>query len=241
MITVYTAILCGYDNLRPPGVIEPGVRYVCFSDEPLHCPPWEIQPAWLRYDSGSRNSRIPKILSHLHIDTEYSIYHDGCLSIQCKPSSLIAEVLKDADWAMYSHPCRKSVYEELNACRSMGIGYGSDMQEQVDRYRANGLGDGLWAGGVIVRKKTDLTVTVNEAWWREYINGCARDQISFPFVRQAYGLRVHSIDDADILQDTKRFGFNWHGWAEQKGDNPSFATGRQRRAERWKRLKELCA
>lgn len=240
MITVYTVILNAWDNLRPPGVVERGVRYVCFTEEPQSCPPWEIQPAWLRYPEAHRNSRIPKILSHLHADTEYSIYHDGCLSIQCRPSQLINEVLADADWAMYKHPCRNSVYDERDACKRLNISYGSDMEEQVERYRAAGIGGGLWAGGVVIRRNTDLTRAVNEAWWREYIKGCARDQIAFPAARQAYGLKVHTIH-ADILTDTRRFGFNWHGWATKKGDNPSFEPIRKQRAERWEKLRALCA
>jgi hypothetical protein len=239
-ITVYTVILNGFDNLRPPSVTEQNVRYVCFTDEPRHCPPWEMQPAWLRYpDDPHRNSRIPKILSHLHIDTEFSIYYDGSLRLQCRPSQLIADTMCDADWAMYRHPCRKSVYEEAEACKRMNIAYDETMQAQVDRYRAHGI-DGLWAGGVVIRRRTDLTVAVEETWWKEFSAGCSRDQIAFPFARQSWGLHVHTIDE-DILQDGRRFGFVWHGWDEQKGDNPSFAGRKDASRRRWERLRELCA
>ena len=240
-ITVYTVILNAWDNLRPPAVVDDTCRYVCFTDQPRHCPPWEMQPAWLRYKDPHRNSRIPKILSHLHTETEFSIYHDGCLQLARRPATLIAEMLEDADWAMYRHPCRQNVYEEMVACKKLGIGYGSEMQAQVDRYRAAGLNgtSGLWSGGVIIRRRTDETSAVNEAWWREYIDGCSRDQIAFPMARQIHDLKIHTIKH-DILTHSGYFNFVWHGWATHKGDNPSFESARQRESDRQRRLEELC-
>lgn len=238
MITVYTVILGGYDHLWPPAVIEPGVRYICYSDEPLRCAPWEIQPAFQPYPEAHRNSRIPKILAHLHADTEYSIYHDGCLTMSAKPSDLIKAHLQDAQIAMYRHPCRKSVEEELECCARLGIGHDRMMERQVERYRAHGLAEGLWAGGVIIRKHTDIVALLNEVWWREYIGGCTRDQIAFPFARLGVGLKVHTID-ADILTDSGRFQFHFHAGFKAAAD-PGLVEAREKRGRRMARLKALC-
>jgi hypothetical protein len=238
-ITVYTVILDGYDNLRQPAVVEPGVRYVCFADEPIHCPPWEIQPAWRRYPQHRKNARIPKILAHLHVDTEYSIYHDGCLQMTAKPSELIEQYLKDADLAMYRHPCRRSIYEEAAACERLEIGYGQEMQQQVERYRSHGLGDELWAGGVICRRHTDIVAMFNEIWWSEYIDGCSRDQFALAFARYSVGLKANTIP-GDILQDAERFQFCFHAAFVDLGGNARFTDERARRAERGQRLSQLC-
>lgn len=239
MITVYTTILFGYDNLRPPLCIEPGVRYVCFTDEPMRCEPWEIQPAYQPYRDHGKNSRIPKILAHLFVDTEYSIYHDGCLQLAASPSKLIEENLTGADLALYRHPCRKSIYEEMNCCERFNIGNGPEMREQVERYRSHGVGEGLWAGGVILRHHTEMLRAFNEGWWREYLSGCSRDQFSLVFTIRSIGLAVNTID-ADIIQDPARFNFVFHGDFENAGDNARFTEQRKAAKERRAILKDLC-
>lgn len=237
-ITVYTCILGGYDNLRPPAVVEPGVRYVCFSDEPRQCEPWEIQPAPRMYGNASRDSRIPKILAHLCVDSEYSIWHDGCLVTAMKPSEMIGAHLADADLALYRHP-RPSVYAELEYCRKTGIGYGDAMVAQVERYRAHGLGNEYYCGGAILRRHTDIVTLFNEGWWREYLAGCMRDQLALAFTRYSVGLKVNIIE-ADLLTDSQRFHFNFHAAWPHLGANPSFADLRERQAARWLKLCELC-
>lgn len=234
---VYTVILGGYDNLRKPEVIEPGVRYICFSDQWHACPPWEIHPAPLHYKDTSRNSRIPKILPHLMFDSDYSIYHDGCLRMAMKPSELVA-MLDGADLAMYPHPCRKSVAEEMDCCRRFDIGYGPEMEEQVARYKAHGISDELWAGGVLVRRHSDLVTLFNESWWRQYKTGCSRDQFALAFARHSVGLNVARIE-GNILEDSKRFQFCWHADFEHIGDNGNFAVARRKERERLARLKGL--
>lgn len=214
-ITVYTVILAGYDNLHPPAVAEPGVRYVCITDEPIHCPPWEIRLAWRPYESDRRNSRIPKILAHLYFGSEFTIYHDGCFSLQIEPSRLVESFLNDADIALYRHPCRTSIYEEHTACERDQIGDGPEMNAQVERYRSIGIGPGLWAGGFIARRNSQAVAEFNETWWREFRRGCERDQIALPAAIFMSGLKVHTVD-ADILMDTDRLAFHWHVAWEQK-------------------------
>jgi hypothetical protein len=237
-ITVFSVNLCAYDNVRPPLYVESGVEYILFADEGYNCPPWRVVPFPQPYGSASRNSRIPKILPHLFFDTEYSIYHDGCLQMAVKPSALVDELLQGADLAMYKHPCRKSVHEEMDCCQRFGIGYSPEMRAQVARYRAHGLGDELWAGGVLIRRHTDLVTLFNETWWREYRDGCSRDQFALAFARHSVGLRVNPIP-GDILQDAKRFQFLFHADFAHLGDNPQYADERKRRAEKQRRLEGL--
>lgn len=239
MITVYTVILGGYDNLRAPAVNETGVRYVCITDEPLSCAPWEIRPAWKPYSHDSRNSRIPKILEHLHFDTEYSIYHDGHFKLLASPSALISECLNDADIAFYRHPCRRNIYDEARICEREHIGDGPEMTAQINRYRLAGIRDGLWAGGLIVRRHTPSVAAFNEAWWDEYINGCMRDQIALPAAIKWSGVKIHTID-GDILTDVSRLGLCMHAEWTEWGNNADYLAERRNRAEKTERLKALC-
>ena len=238
-ITVYTVILGVYDNLRAPTVIEPGVRYVCVTDQPLRCYPWEIQPAWMPYESAGRNSRIPKILSHLHFDSKYTIYHDGHFRLTAEPSRIIKKHLANHDLALYRHPCRKSIYKEMEICKREGIGYGEAMEKQVDNYRRCGIRDNLWSGGFIVRRNTTHVQNFNEYWWNEFINGCPRDQIALPMAQLLANIPIYTID-ADVLSDKRWIELMWHAAFVNHGDNASFEEERKARADKFKKLKELC-
>jgi hypothetical protein len=208
-ITVYTVIIGNYDNLRPPMVYEKGIRYVCLTNMALNCSPWEIMPAPMIYKSDSRNSRIPKILSHLFFKSEFTIYHDGQYSLNAEPSKLIESLLSDADISLYSHPRRKSVYEEEQACNRYNIG-GPRLSNQVGRYRKARLGNGLWAGGFIARRSNQAVCKFNECWWKEYIEGSTRDQIALPMALRMSGIRVNSISDF-MYSDKKRVHLFDHG------------------------------
>jgi hypothetical protein len=235
MITVYTVLLNDYDVLRPPAVVEPGVEYVCFSDEFYDVPPWRIVPA-PRVFGTAKDSRIPKILSHLFIESEFSIYHDASLRMLVEPSQLVYGDLKDADLALYRHPCRTNVCDEMECCKREGIGYSAEMETQVERYKAFGV-DGLYAGGFQIRRNTYATQRFNEIWWREYHNGCRRDQIALPWAIYESDVSRNVID-ADIMGD-KRFEITWHAQFDHR-DNAAFAPAREKRAARRRIVEALC-
>lgn len=221
-ITVYTVIVGDQDTLHRPKVIEPGIRYVCFSDRKWVCPPWEVESAPLPGDDPRRNSRLPKILSHSFFNSEYTIYHDGSCVTAAKPSDLIKELLMDTDLAMYRHPRRGSLYEEREACIRLGVCNGKEIDDQVERYKRRGIGQGLWSGGVILRRNTSEVRMFNLMWWLEYCNGCVRDQISLPYAIQESGIRVNTLQE-NITDDPERFHFHYH--IRQPGILPELFTG----------------
>lgn len=238
-ITVYTVIIGPYDNLRPPKVIEPGVRYVCVTDQPFRVAPWEIHPAFMPFESNARNSRIPKMLSHLHFDSEYTIYHDGEFVLGAAPSALIGELLQDADIAMYRHPCRTNIRQERDLCEAEHINDGPEMTSQVDRYLAIGVPDGLWAGGFIARRNTPQMARFNETWWSEYLGGCLNDQIALTAAKMQAGINIHTID-ADILTDAARIQFCFHAAFVDCFDNGQHVGWWQDRARKNARIAQLC-
>src|SRR4026208_505614 len=95
MTTVYTVVLGGWDYLRPPEMIDPDARYLAFVDQPMPpCYPWEQVPAYTPFAKHSRNSRLPKIVPHLHFEAEYSIYHDANFCLKRSPEYLIDRYLR---------------------------------------------------------------------------------------------------------------------------------------------------
>lgn len=245
MITLYTVILGSWDFLRAPEVIEPGVRYICYSDVPRDpVAPWEIQPAFTPFHSQARNARLPKCLPHLHFDAEYSIYHDANFSIRMLPSDIVARHLNGADIAMYEHPCRKHIGEEASCLRDLyakgelpGL-EGSLLDAQITTWKHLGAPLGLWAGGFIVRRHTAAVREFNETWWYQFRDGCTRDQIALPVARHLCGIGINTIR-GNILGTIPELAYHWHAaWAD-KGDNPKYRTRQAELDMKRRRLVEL--
>jgi hypothetical protein len=252
-ITVYTTILNHYDHLRAPGcdiAAEPQADFVCFSDEPYQVPaPWRLQPAYLPYpDDAARNSRVAKVLSHLFIDTEYSIWHDGNLQILAPPYYLIDRWLTDVDIAVVKHHFGHyddwgfdCIYKEAETCIRRDTFETALIQRQADAYRAQGHPEhwGLFVCGFILRRHTPAICRMNEEWWHEIVTYSARDQISFPFVLRKSGIRFAAIEIS--LYNNEFFKYYRHARYASHTDNLPFAEQQTQEHARKLRLSVLCA
>jgi hypothetical protein len=180
-ITVYTAISGDFDKLVSHKNTETA-NYVAFTDQKSK--DWEVRKPYDKFRDERRNSRIQKIMPHLFIDTEYSIYLDGNVELLVEPKVLIDEWLKDKDIAVFRHVGRDCIYDEVNACMELKKGTPQDMSEQIRSYakeeypRHNGLAE----CGVIARRHTPRIAELNEKWWIQYERYSERDQLSFPKV-----------------------------------------------------------
>jgi hypothetical protein len=219
-LVVYTCILDHWDYLRPPLKVDPNARYICFSNRPMpRVDPWEIQPAFTPFQCNKRNARIPKMLPHLHFEADYSVYHDGNMQLKLTPGELIDRYLSpDRDIAMLRHPCRKSAGEESVILLKEKIGDAGEVRKQVERWKEHGSPDGLWCGGFIIRRHSELVTILNNAWWQEFRIGCERDQMALPIARSFLGIPIHTID-GDI-HNNGLMAFNYHSAWKDKGDNP---------------------
>ena len=189
MIYVYTCILGGFDNLRPPLVPpEPGVRWICFTDVPVlpDVPPWEFRPAHRVYSADlsgcadlSRTSRLPKILPHLVLpsDCDYSIWLDGNFRLLKPASEIVNQEMRFDDWTVHRHPARGCMYEEAallvklkrerpDEWPSMNA---AELDAEIARYKQMCFPAGLCtltANGLIVRRHTPAVAILNEMWWK---------------------------------------------------------------------------
>lgn len=244
MIYVVTAILNGFDNLRPPAApANETVRYICFTNVP-NLPrlyPWEYRPIYAATGNAARDSRIPKILPHLMLptDAEYSIWHDGNFQLRHDPQTMVETLLAHNDWAAHRHPCRSCIYEEGRVLLDEKIGTPGLVREELDRYRSSGhpANAGLWANGLIVRRHSLDVQALNEEWWKLYVAGAERDQLSFPVARARIGLEVKTIHDNVFASAWMKF--NWHAAWKQREDNPDYWPQRDRHRQRLGRLQEL--
>lgn len=243
MIYVYTSVVNGFDNLRTPCVGPfDNVRFICFTNVP-NLPrvyPWEYRPS---YDVGNpaRTSRVAKILPHLMLpeDAEYSIYHDGNFQLKVDPNRII-DMFGHHQWAAHKHPGRDCIYDEARiVVRDCPLVEPESVNRQIAEYRASGYPEhaGLWANGFIVRRHTPEVAALNELWWKYFVAGSERDQLSFPVAHQASGLEIKTIHEN--VFDSPYLQHRWHAAWRHKDDNPDYWPQRDRMRERLKKLAEV--
>jgi hypothetical protein len=255
VIIVYTSILGGFDNLRPPLVpAEPGVRFICFTDVPVlpDVPPWEFRPLH-RAGNPSRTSRLPKIVPHLVLPPcDYSIWLDGNLQLRKPASEIINQEMRFDDWAAHAHPARSCVYSEADLLRLLKQKNPAEwpnldaelLAEEIASYEAMGfprnLGT-LTANGVIIRKHTPAVNALNERWWKLFAAGCGRDQLSFPVALwQSQGVTVNRMRHYPDVYTSPLVRFGWHAAWKDKPDNVQYRPERERIAARVAKLREVC-
>lgn len=178
-ITVYTANVGGFDKLEDCKE-DMTANYVAFTEQQSDT--WDCKKPYDKFKEDRRNSRIQKIMPHLFLDTEYSIYLDGNIRLKVPAQQLIDEYLKDKDVAVIRHIGRDCVYQEAEACQQLNKGNPLELAEQVKEYAKRGWKEhaGLAECGVIVRRHTQDVEQWNEKWWAHYCRYSERDQLSFP-------------------------------------------------------------
>jgi len=249
MIDVLTAITNNFDNLRPPPEETSRMRFLCYTDQPLFDTGWQLQPIE-RGDCPSRTSRIPKILSHLHVapGCKVSAWMDGCFRPKIGADRWIIDMLNGCDIAVFRHP-RGNAFAEAEYCNrdASTLGFSSDVvgdiHQQVSRYRDFGYpGTPFVCGGVILRRENPAVRAFNELWWSEFIKGGRRDQFSLSYALWKSHIRVNVIE-SDILTENPGFGFHFHGADAfaHLSDNPRFRERREFSAARQAELKRLVA
>ena len=208
-LTVYTSIFGQYDALQP--VKHPGdANYVCFTDEPVECDPWDVRVFETDADDDPFwNAKYYKILAHEVIPwtvSEVTMWIDGNVQIKKDPQKLVDDVLGDHAIVAVKHPHRDCLYDEAKACIRIGKGDESEIRAQAHHYRAQGFPEhwGLWHCAVLIRRNTLEVKGFERAWWEELARFSSRDQISFPYLVRRFG-----IDVGTISQETFGEYFHW--------------------------------
>jgi len=246
MISVYTVIVANYDNLAelPIQAVTPSVRYVCFSDRPRQATPWETQPFPQILADAHRMSRIPKMLPHLLLpETEISVYMDGAFTLCAPPKQMVAELLGDADVALFRHPTNHSIHDERNFYQRLHGYVPADVEAEYQRYCALDIpitGE-FWAGGFILRRHNAKVAKFSELWMREFLRGSNNDQFSLYYALSTTiredGLNVRGL--SGYYSAEGRLGYHFHANA---GDtrNQLHLSANQGWKERTDRIREIC-
>lgn len=205
LCVVYTAIFGPYDSLKEQPKIK-GVKYVCFTDQPLKSDTWRIVRVGLNGLSPRLRSKEPKLLPHKWLSpyVRRSLWIDGSISL--KDDGLIRFV-DGSGFAMVPHPDRDCIYKEIAALKHLKSLAGQDFDAQAKKYEESGWprNAGLWASGIIYRRHTARARRFGEAWWFAVNTETTRDQISLPPLLNKFGISVRPIHGW-----TRYFGFTPH-------------------------------
>lgn len=175
---IYTSIFSNYDTLKEPGIITPGWRYVCFTDQSLRSKVWEVVQTPI-IDTPQKTARRLKILFHNYLQDEVSIYIDASFIINCNLNQWMLTHFKEPI-TVVKHPIRDCVYEEAETVvrnKRKGI---EGISQQIESYRQEvPPHNGLIQSGLLMRSKTPEIISLMEDWWKEVDKHSLRDQIAF--------------------------------------------------------------
>ena len=183
---IYTCVVGGYDVLYQPAVVDESFDYICFTDDTAAKQDgvWQMRPIPYSDEDATRLSRFVKLQPHKVLqDYGYSLWIDANLSIES------AELYKAVDEKIASgclvaqvpHLERDCIYEEIVACYRKGkIGFSEALKlkhkledESFPRHF------GMMENCLILRKHNDAKVVeISDLWWKGYLEGSRRDQLS---------------------------------------------------------------
>lgn len=189
-IIVYTAITGNYEHERNDIVV--------FNQ-------------YKEFISERRNAKIYKVLPHLFLDNEITIWLDGNISFapNVDIEKFVDEFLGYRDIAFFMHPYRDSLKDEAETCITLKLDDEIRIRNQVGWYFSHGpVKRHLLEAGVIVRRNTDMVNTFNEKWWAHICRWSSRDQISLPYVLSRS--EVNYIAHPGNVRSDSRFIYKTH-------------------------------
>ena len=188
-IVIYSCVTDGYDTPRAPQYMQKNERFIFYHDNatPEAPYPWENRRISSMHDGTNLNRYYKMHPFDLFQGYDFAIYVDGSIEIT-SDITILCSIAKESKLgiASHTHSERNCVYTEAEACKLLKRGDPSRIEQQMNRYRAEGFPShfGLLEAGVLV---TDLHNTnakrIYSDWWSDFIEAKSRrDQLSLPYV-----------------------------------------------------------
>lgn len=193
-MTIFTAIIGPYDDLKEPFIVTPGWKYVCFTDQDLKSDVWEIVKVQVNDEVGpAKTARFYKIMFHKHIQDEFSMWIDGTFFINCDLNRWWRQ-FKEPFTTIY-HPFDRCVFKEFASCMKGGKGDPEVLKQQYEEYHRAGLKheQGLIASGILMRQRRPEVIQFCNYWWKQVETWTERDQLAFAYTDFKLPNRHHSI------------------------------------------------
>ena len=189
---IYTIIIGPDNRLREPNMVCPGWEYICYTDRTdLKSDVWNIvnisdrvkltnNPDSLNW-SNRQYSRYLKI----NYGANFSVYMDARFKpIDNLDTFVISKLKRGYDIALCNHNRRDCIQTEADYLIRHNMINRKALLGQVHRYMKEGYpaNYGLWVPNVLIRRHSRRMRKFQNAWWKEYINGCERDMISLAYL-----------------------------------------------------------
>jgi len=211
MITIYTCITNGYDEIPDEHYYDPDIRYVCFTDGSIeHKEPWEFRDIPIEHECPRRLSAYPKINPHKLFPVGSKVaWIDGCY-IMTKQYAESTKILLDSyPFTIMRHTERFTFYDEILE------GYLGNMNTWDDQVTMTKLMSELGYKfrlydspvlGSFWRVITEDLFEFHDLWWKYSLIGPNRDQLSFDLSRQLTGLEYHVLEDGWLGENSRTPG-----------------------------------
>ena len=189
-----TGITTPYDDLKTPTIVTPGWRYICYTDQILTDPVWEIKQIDLTMEP-QRMARYIKLMFHKFVYSEYSLWLDASFQININLELFWARCFK-SPFTAPAHPIRNCVYREVASCIANRRGDEVEIFNQGEEYKRLKVPafNGIITSGVLMRQKTEGCIKMCEEWWEELSNYSARDQIAFANISRGWKFNTFKWD-----------------------------------------------
>jgi hypothetical protein len=209
-VIVYTAIYGDYDDLKPVPKVD-WFEFVCMTDNPDRLDPdagWSIVKERARFEHPRMSAKWWKCSPP---GGQSSLWVDG--SVQLTGLGLLVDALQvlaeGAPIAMYTHPFRDCIFDEVGEAQHMIKYDGLPMSEQVEWWAARGWprNGGLWASTIIARNGSYQNAAFGHAWFQHCLLHTYQDQLSLPGLLDMYDLECVPLPGSLIDNP----GFKWTG------------------------------
>lgn len=189
---IYAVITGNYDAIKQPLVLTPGADYFLFTNHPhikeagvwkvVHIPSLNIVGRSEKENNILLSRRV-KMLAHEYLPQGYdvSVYVDADMLLKESLSELLDTMADSRLMAACRHSYCASVRQEINDLINKGIVDTHQVEQQWQRYVDWGFKDdiGISENGLLIRQHNEPSVIeLMELWWKEYQQGCLRDQVS---------------------------------------------------------------
>lgn len=180
---VLTSITGGKDVLVENNNTK-GAKFIAFTDTGDKSKTWEIRPACNHSKDRRRNCKPPKLMPHLYVDADVSLWIDSNRRLKVPINRLVKEYLKDADIAVFKHPLRDCLYKEAEIELALGKAESSIVKPELAQYRKEGYPEhnGLIETNMILRRHNKRVEAFNNDWWAHVTRYAQRDQKTFCYI-----------------------------------------------------------